>query len=39
MHTWMRRILDQDNITPVDRFKNRTQRPPAQSGYNIIHTQ
>ena len=22
MHSWMRRILDQDNITALDRFKN-----------------
>ena len=31
MHDWMRRVLDQDNVTAVDRFKNKTQRPPAQS--------
>ena len=35
MHTWMRRILDQDNITPVDRFKNKTERPPAQSDITL----
>ena len=35
MHTWMRRILDQDNITALDRFQNRTQRPPAQSDITL----
>ena len=35
MHNWMRRILDQDNITAVDRFKNSTQRPPAQSDITL----
>ena len=31
MHNWMRRNLDRDNVTALDRFKNATQRPPAQS--------
>ena len=35
MHTWMRRILDQDNITALDRFTNNTQRPPAQSDITL----
>ena len=35
MHNWMRRILDQDNITAVDRFKNATQRPPSQSDITL----
>ena len=35
MHTWMRRILDQDNITALDRFQNNTQRPPAQSDITL----
>ena len=35
MHTWMRRILDQDNITPVDRFKAKTEKPPAQSDITL----
>ena len=35
MHTWMRRILDQDNITALDRFANNTQRPPAQSDITL----
>tara|TARA_A100001035_G_scaffold267892_1_gene252244 strand:- start:410 stop:982 length:573 start_codon:yes stop_codon:yes gene_type:complete len=35
MHSWMRRILDQDNITALDRFQNRTQRPPAQSDITL----
>ena len=35
MHNWMRRILDQDNLTAVDRFKNSTQRPPAQSDITL----
>lgn len=35
MHNWMRRILDQDNVTPLDRFKNATQRPPSQSDITL----
>ena len=35
MHNWMRRNLDRDNITPLDRFKNATQRPPAQSDITL----
>ena len=35
MHTWMRRILDQDNITALDRFTNNTQRPPSQSDITL----
>jgi hypothetical protein len=35
MHNWMRRILDQDNVTALDRFKNATQNPPAQSDITL----
>ncbi len=35
MHTWMRRILDQDHITALDRFTNNTQRPPSQSDITL----
>ena len=35
MHKWMRRILDQDNITALDRFANSTMRPPAQSDITL----
>ena len=35
MHTWMRRIIDQDNITALDRFRNATQRPPSQSDITL----
>jgi len=35
MHKWMRRILDQDNITALDRFANATMRPPAQSDITL----
>ena len=35
MHNWMRRILDQDNVTALDRFTNATQRPPAQSDITL----
>jgi len=35
MHSWMRRILDQDNITALDRFTNNTQRPPSQSDITL----
>ena len=35
MHDWMRRILDQDMTTPVDRFKAKTEKPPAQSDITL----
>jgi len=35
MHDWMRRILDQDMTTPVDRFKAKTEQPPAQSDITL----
>jgi hypothetical protein len=35
MHNWMRRILDQDNVTALDRFTNATQKPPAQSDITL----
>ncbi len=35
MHNWMRRILDQDNVTALDRFKNATQKIPAQSDITL----
>jgi hypothetical protein len=35
MHTWMRRILDQSMTTPVDRFKARTEQPPATSDITL----
>ena len=35
MHDWMRRILDQDMSTPVDRFKAKTEKPPAQSDITL----
>jgi len=35
MHSWMRRILDQDMTTALDRFKNKTQRPPAMSDITL----
>ena len=35
MHNWMRRNLDRDNVTPLDRFKNATQRPPSQSDITL----
>mgnify|MGYP001433423394 len=35
MHNWMRRNLDRDNITALDRFKNATQRPPSQSDITL----
>ena len=35
MHNWMRRNLDRDNVTALDRFKNNTQRPPAQSDITL----
>ena len=31
----MRRNLDRDNVTALDRFKNATQRPPAQSDVTL----
>ncbi len=35
MHNWMRRALDQDNVTALDRFTNATQRPPTQSDITL----
>ena len=35
MHDWMRRILDQDMTTPVDRYKAKVEKPPAQSDITL----
>ena len=35
MHDWMRRILDQDMTTPVDRYKAKIEKPPAQSDITL----
>ena len=34
MHDWMRRILDEDNVTAIDRFRN-ANLPPAQSDITL----
>ena len=35
MHNWMRRVLDQDMTTPIDRFKAKTEKPPAESDITL----
>ena len=35
MHNWMRRNLDQDMTTPLDRFKAATEKPPAMSDITL----
>jgi|TARA_B100001063_G_scaffold147133_1_gene137400 hypothetical protein len=35
MHSWMRRVLDQDMTTPVDRFKAKIEQPPATSDITL----
>ena len=35
MHNWMKRNLDQDMTTPVDRYKAATEFPPAMSDITL----
>ena len=35
MHNWMKRNLDQDMTTPVDRYKAATESPPAMSDITL----
>lgn len=35
MHNWMRRLLDQNNTSALDRFKNATQRPSSTADITL----
>jgi len=35
MHNWMKRNLDQDMTTPIDRYKAATESPPAMSDITL----